>query len=272
MTFTGLRCAYRFILCSILISSFLLWSYLCLWVFPNSQKRLQIFSNNTHFFSRVILKFLNIEVRARNLPRADQKFLLVSNHMGFVDILMLASCMPTVFVTSNEMRETPFLGVLTEMGGCVYIERRSRTKILSELQSLVDVLQQGFRVTLYPEATSTNGEKVLPFKKTLMMAAGRAGVPIQPVVVNFRQINGEGFTLKWRDHVCWYGEIPFIASMWRVLSLKSVVAELDFLEQIQVNQTEDRGLVANKIHQMIAARFVPVEGAPVESLAYPVFE
>lgn len=211
-----------------------------------------------------MLKGLNLELRVVNLPLPGQKFLVVSNHMGFVDILMLASCLPTVFVTSNEMRETPFLGVLTEMGGCVYVERRSRTKILEEMNSIVKVLQQGFRVTLYPEATSTNGERVLPFKKTLLMAAAQAGVPIQPVVVNFRKINGEDFTLKWRDHVCWYGDIPFITAMWKTLTLKSVVADVEFLEQVPVDLTEDRGVVAEKIHHMISTRFEPVKGLPPE--------
>ncbi len=102
------------------------------------------------------------------------------------------------------MRETPLLGLLTELGGCIFVERRSRTKILDDLKSIVRPLQRGFKVVLYPEATSTNGEQVLPFKKALMMAAARAGVPIQPVVINFPEINGEPFSLKTRDYVCWY--------------------------------------------------------------------
>lgn len=258
--FAGLRGAYRLLLFKILILSYLAWSYICHWTIRDTEKRLQAFSVNTGFFSRLMLKGLNLDLQIKNMPIADQKFLMVSNHMGFVDILMLASCVPTVFVTSHEMKETPFLGLLTEMAGCIYVERRSRTKILDELGSIVKVLQQGFRVTLYPEATSTNGEKVLPFKKTLLMAAAQAGVPIQPVVVNFRQINGEEFSLKWRDHVCWYGDMSFVSAMWKTLTLKSVVAEVEFLEQVQVDPVEDRGLVAVKIHRMISEKFVPVRG------------
>lgn len=261
---TGLRGAFRLILFTVLILAFLAWSYLCHWFVQDPEKRLHLFSGNTRFFSGLMLKGLNLDLKVVNLPASSQKFLLVSNHMGFVDILMLASCMPMLFVTSNEMRETPFLGILTEMGGCIYVERRSRTKILDELKSIVTVLQQGFRVTLYPEATSSNGEGVLPFKRTLLMAAAQAGVPIQPVVINFRKINGENFALKWRDHVCWYGDIPFITAMWKTLTLKSVVAEVEFLEQVPVGIGEDRGIVADKLHSMISARFVAVNGLPNE--------
>lgn len=205
-----------------------------------------------------------MDLKVVNKPADDKVFLLVSNHMGFVDILMLGSQFPMLFVTSMEMKETPFLGTLTEMGGCIYVERRSRTKILDEMKSIVESLKMGFRVVLYPEATSTNGEKVLPFKKTLMMAAAHAGVPIQPVVVNFREVNGEEFSLKWRDHLCWYGDIPFITSLWRSLSLKSVKAELEFLEPIMASPDEDRGVIAGKAHAAVAAKFTPVKPDPAQ--------
>lgn len=210
---------------------------------------------------------MGLKLNVINKPVEGEKFLLVSNHMGFVDILVLASCFPMIFVTSTEMRDTPFLGLLTEMAGCIFVERRSRTRILDEMQNIVETLRNGFRVVLYPEATSTNGEKVLPFKRTLMMAAGQAGVPIQPVVINFSEINGEEFSLKWRDHVCWYGDIPFITSMWKTMTLKSVTVEAEFLEKIPVSPEDDRGVVADKAHALISAKFIPVKGIPEEAQA-----
>lgn len=261
---SGLRGVLKITLFAIIIIVFLIWSFVCHYSVRDPHKRLFRFSRNTKFFSRFILKIFNLILEVKNKPADDQKFLLVSNHMGFVDILMLASCFPSVFVTSVEMKETPFLGLLTEMGGCIYVERRSRTRIVEEMHSIVESLRKGFKVVLYPEATSTNGEQVLPFKKTLMMAAAHAEVPIQPVVVNFRQINGEEFTLKWRDHVCWYGDIPFITSMWKSAVLKEVIAEVEFLEQIFSTPNDDRTAVADKAHALISAKFVPVKNHIVE--------
>lgn len=261
----GLRGVYRFIIFVTVVLSFLAWSFLCHWVIRDPQKRMHRFSRNTQFFCGLMIKGLGLNLKVINKPSPDEKFLIVSNHMGFVDILSLATSLPLLFVTSKEMRETPFLGLLTEMGGCLYVERRSRTKILEEMKAMVDALKQGFRVVLYPEATSTNGERVLPFKKTLMMAAAQAGVPIQPVVINFREINGEEFNLKWRDHVCWYGDIPFVTSMWKTMTLKSVTAEIEFLEKIHASPEDDRGAVAEKAHALISAKFVPVKGVPQEA-------
>lgn len=256
----GLRGVLRLILFVVVILTYLAWSFLCHLFIRDLDKRRARFSKNVSLFSRFILQGFGIHLNVINKPADDQKFLLVSNHMGFIDILMMASVFPMLFVTSNEMRETPFLGLLTEMGGCMYVERRSRTKILEEMKSLIKALQEGFRVVLYPEATSHNGERVLPFKRTLMMAAAHAGVPIQPAVVNFREVNGEEFSLKWRDHLCWYGDIPFATSLWRSLTLKSVNAEIEFLEKIYVNPEEDRGLIAERAHALISAKFIPVKG------------
>lgn len=255
----GLRGVVKLIFLGFIVGTFLVWSFICHYAVRDPQKRLVRFSRNTQFFARHILKIFNLDLRVTNLPADQQKFLLVSNHMGFLDIFILASCYPSVFVTSVEMRETPFLGLITELGGCIYVERRSRLRIADEMHSIVESLKKGFKVVLYPEATSTNGEQVLPFKRTLMMAAAHASVPIQPVVVNFRKINGEEFTLKWRDHVCWYGDISFVTSMWKSAILKSVVAEIEFLEQIIASPNDDRAVIADKAHASISAKFIPVK-------------
>jgi 1-acyl-sn-glycerol-3-phosphate acyltransferase len=90
------------------------------------------------------------------------------------------------------------------------------------------------------------------------MAAAHAEVPIQPIVVNFREVNGEKFSLKWRDHLCWYGDIPFAVSLWNALTLKTVKAEIEFLEKIHAKPEDDRGEIADRAHALISEKFVPV--------------
>ncbi|WP_331340632.1 lysophospholipid acyltransferase family protein [Bdellovibrio sp.] len=256
----GLRGVLRLFYFVLVIGTYLTWSFCCHLVIRDEDKRRARFSKNASFFCGVILKLFNMRLTVVNKPKDGEKFLLVSNHMGFIDILLMCSIFPMLFITSNEMRETPFLGLLTEMAGCMYVERRSRTKILEEMKSMIHALQKGFRIVLYPEATSHNGEEVLPFKRTLMMAASHAGVPIQPAVVNFRKVNGEEWTMKYRDHLCWYGDISFATSLWKALTLKSLDAEIEFLEQIHTTPEDDRGLIADRAYKLISEKFVPVKG------------
>lgn len=258
------RGSYRLVLCVSIVVTFLAWSFICHFFVRDPMKRLKVFSSNSHFFCGIMLAVLQVRLKVLNKPAQDEKFLLVSNHMGFLDILMMASSTPAVFITSIEMRETPLLGLITEMGGCFFVERRSRTKILDEMKGIVSILQKGFRVVLYPEATATNGEQVLPFKRTLMMAAAHAGVPIQPAVVNFRKINGESFSLKNRDNVCWHGDISFVVSMWSMITTKSIDAEIEFLNKIVPTTEDDRGLIADQAHQMISSKFVPARSPSLD--------
>lgn len=254
----NLRAGYRFFLFLVVIISYLSTSFFHHLIIKDPLERRRRFSKNVTFFCRWILYLFNIRVNSIGLPQHEQPFLLVSNHMGFIDILMLASHFPMNFVTSQEMRETPFLGLLTEMGGCIYVERRNRTKILGELHQIADALKQGFRITLYPEATSHNGECVLPFKRTLIMAAAHAEVPIQPVVINFRKVNGKPITPEYRDSVCWYGDIGFVEGLWSALKIQKLEADIEFLPTYFATPDEDRGVVADMLHHQISSRFTPL--------------
>lgn len=221
-------------------------------------RRRAFFARNTGRFSRLGLWLLGAKVRAIHPPDSDKNYLLVGNHLGMVDILVIASLHPTLFITSVEMRETPLLGFLTEMGGCLYVERRSRTKIAGEIRDIRKALTQGVSVVLFPEGTSTNGERVLPFKKSLLVTVAGTGIPIKPLTINFRKVNGLPMSHEFRDHVFWYGDQSFAPAMWRLLSVKSMEIEVEFLDEIEVHSEDQRREVAARAHAMIAAKFTPI--------------
>lgn len=221
------------------------------------QRRRRAAVNGT-WWCGLACKTFGIKVVVKNKPLAERPGLIVGNHLGFIDLLASASIQPNLFVTSREMRETPVLGLITEFAGCLYVERRTRSNIKDELSEIVEYLKKGFRVVLYPEATSTNGEGVYPFKRTLMTAAAHAGVPIIPYVFNFREINGEpGFPMKYRDSVCWYGDIAFHTSLWRSLGLRNLVCEIEFLSPVHTKTEDDRAAVADAVREMIVEKFDP---------------
>lgn len=219
--------------------------------------RRRAFSENASYYCGLMNKVFNVQITVKGKPHAESSFLYVGNHMGFVDIFVLASVMPAVFVTSQEMRETPVLGDICEMAGCVFVERRSRTKIMNELGVLKSALDEGLNVVLYPEATSTDGGRVYPFKKTLMMAGPQAGRPIQPGCINFSDIGGEDFNLRSRDSVCWYGEMSFLTAMLNLVNTSYIKVELEYLEPMHFAADADRTDVANSVHAVVSASFRP---------------
>lgn len=220
-------------------------------------KRRQALIRNTQRICRLILKVYNINLNCENPLDLNQKGLIVGNHMGFIDVICLNSLIPCVFITSIELKETPVLGQIAELAGCGYVERRSRIRIQQELLEIAQILKQGFRVALYPEAGSSNGEQVLPFKKTLLMSAPVAELPILPYVFNYTQVNGQPIEFKYRDHLTWYGDQSFLNSIWKAFQLKSIDCEIEFLTPQQFSKDEDREQVALSVHGIINKKFKP---------------
>jgi 1-acyl-sn-glycerol-3-phosphate acyltransferase len=249
------RALFRLIVFCILAVGFFAQTFFVHYTEKDPIKRRRFYVNVSSKYACILMWMFNVKVLVKNQPPKDTGYLHVQNHMGFFDVLILASVTSNCFVTSQEMREYPFLGLICEMGGCLFVERRDRSKIFGELETLAQAMRDGFRVTLYPEATSTNGEQVLPFKKTLLTSAATAGVALQPVVFNWVEIEGEPFTLKNRDKVCWYGDMGFAPSMWSHLMLKSVVAEVEYLEPMYPTLTDDRTVISEGAHNRIAEKF-----------------
>jgi lyso-ornithine lipid O-acyltransferase len=255
--FNQIRAAIRLLLFALLVLVYFCLSGTVSLLTPNRKVRRgrQIFMGAT--VCRFLLKAFNVTLIVKNEITQEEQSLLVGNHLGFIDIVCLQAIQPAVFITSLEMKNTPVLGQITDLGGCAYVDRRNRMKIHEELKDIVQVLKDGFRVVLYAESVASNGEQVLPFKKTLMMAASYSGRPIRPFVFNFRQVNGGAVEFRHRDSLCWYGDQDFFSAVWRSLQLDSITCEIEFLPQIYATPEDDRTSLAEKVHRLVAERFVP---------------
>jgi len=253
-----LRGSIKFLIFLFVVGVFLTVSFIGQLFVRDLKRRRTLFSELVHLTCRFGVWFLNLQLIIKNKPEPGRNYLFVGNHLGILDVIIMASIRPTLFVTSVEMQKTPGLGLLCEMGGCLFVERRNRSNIHQEIDEIREALKQSFSITLYPEGTSTNGEKVLPFKKSLLVAAAGTGVPIKPMVINYRQVNGHPMSHEWRDHVFWYGDQTFPPILWRLLQLRSCVAELEFLDEIEVHSDEQRREVAVRAQQLIEARFTPI--------------
>lgn len=255
--FAHCRAAARLALFLFLISLYFINAvWISLWTRDLKDRRKKLIKNGKSY-ARLFAKAFNLTVVCKNPIPEDEGSLLVGNHIGFVDIVTLFAICDGVFITSLEMKNTPGLGQICDLAGCAYVDRKNRMNIHEELRGVTDVLKQGFRVILYAESVASNGEQVLPFKKTLMMSAGLAGQPIRPFVFNFRQVNGGPVLYEHRDSLCWYGKQNFLSAIWRSLHLNSVVCEIEFLPLLNPKAEDDRTLLAKQVHDMISAKYVP---------------
>lgn len=158
----------------------------CATVFPwaSAHMRERLIRN----WSRKLLAIFGIELEVQGLaPDASppRGAMLVSNHISWLDIYVIHCWQPVRFVAKSEIRSWPVIGWLCDKTGTIFIERASKRDAHRVLHHIADVMRQGDLVCVFPEGTTTDGSKVLPFHANLMQAPVAAGLPVQPVSLSY---------------------------------------------------------------------------------------
>jgi len=180
-------------------------------------------------------------------------FLLVVNHLGYVDVVALAAMCECVFVAKKEVAGWPVVGRLCRSMRTIFIDRRSRRDIPRALTLIEAALDEGAGVVLFAEGTSTRGAGVLPFKSPLLEAAARRGLPVHYASLSYRTPRRE---VPADRSVCWWGDMTFPAHFFGLLKLSGFSADLAFGEE--AISDGDRKALAGKLWTAVSARFVPV--------------
>jgi len=237
----------------LLVSYLIVSSAITLFVSSGQRKRLYLL-RNTSFFSRPALRLLGVRICSKHVERLHGEMssrLVVSNHLSYVDILVISSLMPSVFVTSMEMKNTFLLGILSKFGGSIFIDRRNISGIKKEIEMIAQVLGHGFTVAFFPEGTTSNGEYVQPFKNSLFESAIKSQCDILPLCLRYTKVNNRLITINSRDSIYYYGDATFFGHFPRLLALRSVDLEVHPLETIRVHEHDTRKDLAARAYSAI---------------------
>jgi 1-acyl-sn-glycerol-3-phosphate acyltransferase len=151
---------------------------------------------------------------------------VISNHLGYLDIIVFAALHPCVFVAKSEIRSWPFLGWMTTMAGTVYVERGrggSARRAASGMQAAAD---EGIPVVFFPEGTTSNGASVLKFHSGLLVQAIDAHHPVTAAYLRYRltQDNGPGVSAE--NDVSYWGDTPLLLHIFRLLGLRGIEVDV----------------------------------------------
>ena len=228
-------------------------------ILPSGARLRRIFlTRNCSFASRRLLALLGIRMHVRHPERLQGRSsgaLVVSNHVSYIDILVIASLAPSVFITSVELGSTPFLGMLARLGGSVFVERRKAFGLKKEIAMITDLLEEGFTVVLFPEGTTSNGERVRPFKNSLFDSAVDARTNILPLCLRYTKINDYPVTAYNRDTVFYYGGETFSRHFPKLLALESVDIEVMPLKIVKAPANGSRKELALEAHAAISSAY-----------------
>lgn len=174
-----------------------------------------------HRWSRAALRAVAVSVASTGpIPRTG---ILVSNHLGYVDILVLGALTPQVFLSKAEVRRWPVLGWYARMAGTQFIERERRADVARQNAEFARIVETHAVQTIFLEGTSSDGTSVLPFRSSLLEPAVVRGWPITPAAVVFVCSGGDP-----RRDVCWWGKMGLAGHAWRFLRLDAIHAQVAF--------------------------------------------
>ena len=198
----------------------------------------------TGFYDRFYLSLLSVRIKYKGLENYDKSksYFIMGNHLTFIDIFAMVSLFKTLFITSNELKRRPVMGQVAYCAGCLFVERRKITTLKQEIPRIGEVLKSGLSICLFPEATCSNGQGLLPFKGGLLEAAMGTGVEALPVVLTYRKIDGAD--IKKSDYVRfgYFGGMKFFPQFLKVLMFKSLSLQMEVLPPVSTDGKERKDI------------------------------
>ncbi len=173
-----------------------------------------------HQLCRRLVRVLGLRVVARGpVPRG---LLVACNHLGYVDIVVLASLTPVVFVAKQEIARWTCFGWFARKAGSLFVDRRRRSDVARVADAMREPLECGLTVLLFPEATSTDGRGVLPFKSSLLEPAIRSRCAVAPAAIAYCAPLPHDAAKE----VCWWGSMTLPPHLWNLLKLPWIEARV----------------------------------------------
>ncbi len=188
--------------------------------------------------------------------------LVVSNHLSYLDIPVLDSVMPMVFVARADLRRWPFWGPMASLGGTIYVDRATRRDVLRVRREMGEAMARGDSVIVFPEATTSGGDTMLPFKPALLADAAEANTPVYWLTLSYRT-PPEGPAA--RDQVCWWGDTDFLPHVLGLFALRRVECRMRFGDEPL--RAGDRKVLAADLRRAMLGDFEPGAGRKASPVA-----
>ena len=208
-------------------------------------------------YHRMCCRLFGIQVQSHGLASRDHPVLFVANHTSYLDIVILGSLVPGSFVAKAEIAGWPFFGFLAKLQRTVFIDRRG-SKAADHRDEIGARLAAGDDLILFPEGTSGDGNRILPFKSALFSVAERQvrGRPImvQPVSIAYSHIDGLPIGREWRPYFAWYGDMGLTRHIRTMIAMGKLTVQVAFHPPFNMADLAREGLTASGLRKLMADR------------------
>lgn len=217
--------------------------------------RISLRKHIPQFYHRVCCRIIGLKIEARGEISTAKPTLFIVNHSSYLDISVLGSLIKGAFVAKREVAGWALFGILARLQRTVFVDRRPRFAAVQR-DELMRRLEAGDNLILFPEGTSSDGNRILPFKSALLGVAeyradGRP-VTVQPVSIAYTRLDGMPLGRHLRPYYAWYGEMDLASHVWQMMGLGKATVVVAFHPPVSVAEFGSRKALTQHCHDIVA--------------------
>ena len=237
-----------------------------------------------HLYHRILCALIGVRISEVGVRSTVSPALILSNHVSWLDISVVSALSPVVFVAKSEVTGWPVLGWLAKLQRTVFINRKARHRTGAATGEIAGRLLGGDAVVLFAEGTSSDGNRVLPFRSALVGAVHHAlgnsthhtSIIVQPMSLAYVGFGGVPMGRALRERVAWHGDAELMPHLARVLASGAIDVTVSWGEAVAYDASADRKAIAREAEKSVRRMTVaalragpPVTQAPVQEPPLP---
>ncbi|MBX4972925.1 lysophospholipid acyltransferase family protein [Rhizobium lentis] len=211
---------------------------------------------------RIVCYCLGIRVRVTGSLEGRRPLMLCSNHSSWMDIMVMSSVADVAFIAKIEVRDWPIFGTLAKLQKSVFVVREEKRRTGDQASEIAGRMADGEIVVLFPEGTTSDGNRLLEVKSSLFGAAAMAVpfsptgmVMVQPVSIAYTRVHGIAMGRYHRPLAAWPGDIELLPHLIDIVKCGAIDAEVSFGEAIEygdkTNRKDVSATIATRIRRLL---------------------
>jgi 1-acyl-sn-glycerol-3-phosphate acyltransferase len=202
------------------------------------------------YWAKRLLRILKIKITlSGEVLRflGDDSYLVVSNHISWLDIPVIFSLKPITFVSATEVKTWPIIGILAKISGAIFVDRDRRASLPEVIQGMNHHFKNDKQsICIFPEGVTSNGYQVLPFKSNLFQSAFESDKLLLPLSIKYKENN------VITNRTSFHGSTTLFQSFKRVAKSNHIKVEIDIGHPVK--PTQSRKDLSVKLQKAIALK------------------
>lgn len=197
---------------------------------------------------------LGIRIHVHGQPERRRPLMLVSNHVSWKDILVLGAVADVVYIAKAEVADWPIFGMLAKLQKSIFVVREEKRRTGEQVNEIATRMNAGEIVVLFPEGTTSDGNRLLEIKSSLFGAAAAAApatpeklVHVQPVAIAYTRVQGMAMGRYHRPIAAWPGDIELAPHLLGVMREGAIDVDVAFGEAIEFHAGDNRKLLSQTV-------------------------